>query len=425
MQATISDIMARSILDSRGNPTVEVDVVLSDGVSATAAVPSGASCGCHEACELRDKDPSSFDGKGVTRAVANVNEKIADELFGFPASDQILLDRRLIELDGTPNKKNLGANAILAVSIAVCKAAALSHGIPLYRYIGGACSRILPVPMMNFLNGGRHADNGVDVQEFMIMPVGYKNYSEALEAGCEIFYCLKEILHKKGLSANVGDEGGFAPRLTDNRQGLELLLSATQAAGYQPGTDLFFALDIAASEFCSDGKYRFGGEEITAEKMVETLAGWTKEFPILSIEDGCAEDDWEGWKLLTETLGAEIQLVGDDLFVTNSQRLSRGISEGAANAILIKPNQIGTVSETIDAITLAQRNGYAAIVSHRSGETEDSFIADLAVGMNTGQIKTGSVARSERTAKYNRLLRIEEQLGEAAVYGGRFFTKNG
>lgn len=421
MESTIGDIFARQIIDSRGYPTVEVDVTLSDGAIGRASVPSGASTGSHEAIELRDGDLSSFDGKAVTKAVANVNDKIADELFGMNASDQIAIDRRLIELDGTPNKKNLGANAVLAVSLAVCKAAAASFDLPLYRYLGGVGARVLPVPMMNQLNGGRHADNAVDVQEFMIMPVGFSRFSDALAAGCEIFYCLKEILRKKGLSTGVGDEGGFAPRLENARQGLELLLSATQAAGYQPGSDVYFALDVAASEFCSDGVYRFEGRELRAEQMVETLANWTDEFPILSIEDGLAEDDWPGWRLLTETLGGKIQLVGDDLFVTSAKRLARGFSENAGNAILIKPNQIGTVSETIDAITLAVRNGYAAVVSHRSGETEETFIADLAVGLNVGQIKTGSCSRSERTAKYNQLLRIEEQLGASAVYGGRFF----
>ena len=421
MSAAISDIYARQILDSRGNPTIEVDVALSDGAFARAAVPSGASTGCHEAVELRDQDMAVYDGRGVLKAVANVNEKIAGELIGMSADDQLAVDRRLIELDGTADKKNLGANAILAVSIAVCKAAAVSLDQPLYRYIGGVGARILPVPMMNLLNGGRHADNALDVQEYMVMPVGFRDFPSALAAGCEIFYCLKEILAKRGLSTAVGDEGGFAPKLENNRQGLELLLSATQAAGYQPGTEIFFALDIAASEFYADGVYKFDGGEMSAEKMVETLASWTEAFPILSIEDGLDEDDWPGWKLLTETLGAKTQLVGDDLFVTSAKRLARGIAEGAGNAILIKPNQIGTVSETIDAVTLAQRNGFAAVISHRSGETEDPFIADLAVGLNTGQIKTGSCSRSERTAKYNQLLRIQEELGAGAVYGGRFF----
>lgn len=421
METAISEIAARQILDSRGNPTVEVEVVLSDGVTARAAVPSGASTGSHEAVELRDGDMGIYNGRGVLKAVDNVNEKIADELFGMSAADQFAVDKRLIELDGTSNKRNLGANAILAVSTAVCKAAALSFGLPLYRYIGGVSARVLPVPMMNLLNGGRHADNKVDVQEFMIMPVGFKSYSTALAAGCEIFYCLKDILKNRGLSTGVGDEGGFAPNLENNRQGLELLQSAIEAAGYQPGSEIFIALDIAATEFYHDGVYRFDGQELAADQMVETLAGWAGEFPILSIEDGLAEDDWEGWRLLTETLGTKMQLVGDDLFVTSAKRLTRGIAEGCGNAILIKPNQIGTVSETIDAVTLAVRNGYAAVISHRSGETEDPFIADLAVALNTGQIKTGSVSRAERTVKYNQLLRIEEELGEAAVYGGRFF----
>ena len=421
MSALIQDIFARQILDSRGNPTIEVDVTLDDGVKARAAVPSGASTGRHEAVELRDGDRAVYDGRGVLKAAANVNDRIANELVGMPADNQLAIDRRLIELDGTPDKKNLGANAILAVSIAVCKAAALSFAMPLYRYLGGVGARILPVPMMNLLNGGRHADNALDVQEFMIMPVGFKNFPDALAAGCEIFYCLKEILAKRGLSTAVGDEGGFAPKLENNRQGLELLLSATQAAGYQPGSEIFFALDIAASEFFIDGHYRFDQQDRSADEMVALLAAWTSDFPILSIEDGLAEDDWPGWKLLTETLGEKIQLVGDDLFVTSSPRLLRGIAEGAGNAILIKPNQVGTVSETIDAVTLAVRNGYTAVISHRSGETEDPFIADLAVGLNTGQIKTGSCSRSERTSKYNQLLRIGEELGKNAVYGGRFF----
>lgn len=421
MEPTIHDITARQILDSRGNPTVEVEVTLSDGVTARAAVPSGASTGSHEAVELRDGDMGIYNGRGVLKAVANINEKIADELFGLPAADQFAVDKRLIELDGTSNKRYLGANAILAVSIAVSKAAALSFGLPLYRYLGGVSARVLPVPMMNLLNGGRHADNAVDVQEFMIMPVGFKSFSNALAAGCEIFYCLKEILKNRGLSTGVGDEGGFAPKLENNRQGLELLLSAIEAAGYQPGSEVFIALDIAATEFFENGVYQFDHKELAADQMVETLAQWSAEFPILSIEDALAEDDWNGWRLLTETLGTKIQLVGDDLFVTSAKRLSRGIAERCGNAILIKPNQIGTVSETIDAVTLAVRNGFAAVISHRSGETEDPFIADLAVALNTGQIKTGSVARSERTAKYNQLLRIEEELGEAAVYGGRFF----
>jgi enolase len=423
--STIVDIRGRQILDSRGNPTVEVDVTLSDGTTGTAAVPSGASTGAHEANELRDGDKGKWVGKGVSKAVANVNDKIADELIGMDAMDQIAVDRRMIDLDGTPNKKELGANAILGVSLAVAHAAARYCEMPLYRYLGGSNARVLPAPMMNILNGGQHADNSVDVQEFMVMPLGFDNFSEALRCGVEIFHNLKKVLHDKKLNTSVGDEGGFAPDLAANADAFGIILSAIEKAGYKPGEQVWFALDVASTEFYDTKKkvYTIDGKEIDSAGMVDLLVGWADKYPICSIEDGCAEDDWAGWKLLTEKIGDRCQLVGDDLFVTNVERLQRGIDEGIANSILIKVNQIGTLTETIDAINLAHRNGYSSIASHRSGETEDATIADLAVGLATGQIKTGSASRSDRMAKYNQLLRIEEMLGDGAIYGGPLFKK--
>jgi enolase len=419
----IVDIHGRQILDSRGNPTVEVDVTLDDGTVGTAAVPSGASTGVHEAWELRDGDKKVFLGKGVTQAVANVNEKIADELVGSDALNQIGIDKMLCELDGTPNKKELGANAILGVSLATAHAAAKYCGLPLYRYVGGSNARLLPAPMMNIINGGQHADNSVDVQEFMVMPLGVERFSDAIRCGCEIFHHLKKVLHDKGLSTAVGDEGGFAPDLPNNAAAIDVILTAIEKAGYKPGEQVWIAMDPAASEFYDAAKkvYKIDGKELDSAGMVELLSGWVAKYPICSIEDGCAEDDWEGWKLLTKHLGGKVQVVGDDVFVTNTERLQRGIDEGIANSILIKVNQIGTLTETIDAIRLADRHGYTNVMSHRSGETEDSTIADLAVAMSTGQIKTGSASRSDRMAKYNQLLRIEEQLGDGAQYGGPLF----
>ena len=418
MNSTIIDIKARQILDSRGNPTVEADVTLANGSFGRAAVPSGASTGVHEACELRDGDKSKYLGKGVLKAVANVNEKLADELAGFDALDQAFIDARMIELDGTENKKNLGANAILAVSIAVAKAAADFCELPLYRYLGGVGARMLPAPMMNIINGGAHADNKVDVQEFMIMPLGFETFSDAIRCGCEVFHALKGVLKKKGMSTNVGDEGGFAPDLQSNEAALEAVCEAVQAANYKLGEQVFIAMDAASSEFFKDGKYTIDGKALDSAGMVDLLASWVAKYPIVSIEDGCAEDDWDGWKLLTDKLGKKVQLVGDDLFVTNTKRLQMGIDKGIANSILIKVNQIGTITETIEAIQLAHRNGYTSISSHRSGETEDATIADLAVALGTGQIKTGSASRTDRMAKYNQLIRIEEQLGPAAIYAG-------
>lgn len=425
MSSTIVDITARQILDSRGNPTVEVDIQLADGSFGRAAVPSGASTGVHEAWELRDGDKEKYLGKGVLQAVANVNERLADELCGMDARDQIAIDQRMIELDGTDNKKNLGANAILGVSMATAHAAADYCGLPLYRYLGGTSARLLPAPMMNILNGGQHADNAVDVQEFMIMPLGFESFSEAIRCGCEIFHNLKKVLQGKKLATNVGDEGGFAPDLKSNAEALELIGEAVAKAGYEFGKQVYVALDVAASElYDKESKtYTMDGKKIDAAGMVDLLAGWCAKYPIVSIEDACDEDDWDGWKLLTEKLGGKIQLVGDDLFVTNTKRLKRGIDEGIANSILIKVNQIGTITETIEAIELARRNGYTSVTSHRSGETEDATIADLAVALGTGQIKTGSASRTDRMAKYNQLLRIEEQLGAAAVYGGSLFQR--
>jgi enolase len=425
MSSTIVDIRGRQILDSRGNPTIEVDVTLADGSFGRAAVPSGASTGVHEAWELRDGDKSKYLGKGVTQAVANVNDKIANELCGMDALDQAALDARMIEIDGSENKKNLGANAILGVSMAAARAAADYCGLPLYRYLGGVNARIIPAPMMNIINGGAHADNDVDVQEFMIMPLGFERFSEAIRCGAEVFHHLKKVLLDKKLSTNVGDEGGFAPNLKSNVEALDVIQEAVGKAGYELGRQVYIALDVAASELFdkSTRKYTIDGCQIDAAGMVDLLASWVDKYPIVSLEDACDEDDWEGWKLLTERLGKRIQLVGDDLFVTNTKRLQRGIDEGIANSILIKVNQIGTITETIDAIELARRNGYTSVTSHRSGETEDTTIADLAVALGTGQIKTGSASRTDRVAKYNQLLRIEELLGDAARYGGPLFAK--
>ena len=418
----ISQIHARQIFDSRGNPTIEVDVTTDSGATGRAAVPSGASTGKHEAVELRDDDKSKYLGKGVLKAVDNVNSKIAEELVGFSVYEQGLIDQIMIEMDGTPNKANLGANAILGVSLAAARAAAQDAGMPLYRYVGGVGASTLPVPMMNILNGGSHADNSIDFQEFMIMPVGAPSFSEALRWGTEIFHNLKNVLKKQGFSTNVGDEGGFAPNIKSNEDAIKIVLQAIEVAGYRPGEDVFIAMDAAASEFYEDGVYHFKkstGDKLTSAQMVDYWADWVKKYPIISLEDGMDEDDWSGWKALTERVGQQTQLVGDDLFVTNVSRLQRGIDERIANAILIKVNQIGTLTETIAAVNLGRRNGYKSIMSHRSGETEDSTIADLAVALNTGQIKTGSASRSDRMAKYNQLLRIEEELGEIAYFPGR------
>jgi enolase len=423
MSSTIVDIRARQILDSRGNPTVEVDVETVDGSFGRAAVPSGASTGVHEAWELRDGDKERYLGKGVSQAVDNVNNKLADELCGMDALDQVALDLRMIELDGTENKKNLGANAILGVSLATAHAAADHCGLPLFRYLGGVGARMLPAPMMNVVNGGAHADNGVDIQEFMIMPLGVESFTDAIRCGCEIFHNLKKVLQSKKLGTNVGDEGGFAPDLKSNKEALDLLMEAGEKAGYEMGKQVFIAMDPAATEFFDAQKklYSVDGKSIDAAALVGRFADWVAKYPICSIEDGCAEDDWDGWKLMTETLGDKIQLVGDDLFVTNTKRLQQGIDRGVANSILIKLNQIGTLTETIEAIELARLNGYTSVTSHRSGETEDATIADLAVALGTGQIKTGSASRTDRMAKYNQLLRIEEILGDAALYGGPVF----
>ncbi len=420
---SILNIHAREILDSRGNPTVEVDVVTSNGVLGRAAVPSGASTGVHEAVEMRDEDKDRYLGKGVLNAVQNVNKVINDELHGFEVSDQISIDERMIEIDGTLNKANLGANAMLGVSLAVANAAAQETGQELYRYIGGVHANTLPVPMMNILNGGSHADNSIDFQEFMIMPIGAERFSEGLRMGAEVFHNLKKVLKKQGYSTNVGDEGGFAPNLKSNEEAITLILQAVENAGYRPGEDIAIALDPASSEYFLEEENMYHlkwstGEKLTPAQMVDFWADWAKRYPIVSIEDGMAEDDWKGWKLMTEKLGNNIQLVGDDLFVTNTKRLSKGISEGIANSILIKVNQIGTLTETIQAVNMAKNNNYTSVMSHRSGETEDTTIADLAVALNTGQIKTGSASRSDRIAKYNQLLRIEEMLGATAYYPG-------
>ena len=418
----IINIYAREILDSRGNPTVEVEVYLESGVMGRAAVPSGASTGEREALELRDGDKGRYLGKGVLKAVKHVNEIIAEALIGWEASDQTGIDRKLVELDGTDFKSNLGANALLGVSLAVAKAAAEEAGLPLYQYLGGANAKELPLPMMNIINGGAHADNNVDFQEFMIMPAGATSFAEALRMGAEIFHALKKVLKDKGYNTAVGDEGGFAPNLSSNEEALQVIMQAIMAAGYQAGTDVLLALDVAASEFYSDGKYRLAAEQQSVKTSVELIdfyADLVDRYPIVSIEDGMAENDWEGWKLLTERLGSRIQLVGDDLFVTNTKILREGIQKGIANSILIKVNQIGTLTETLDAIEMAKRAGYTAVVSHRSGETEDTTIADLAVATNAGQIKTGSLSRTDRICKYNQLLRIEDELGEVAEFRGR------
>jgi enolase len=420
MSFVIEDIYGREILDSRGNPTVEVEVLLSGGATGRAGVPSGASTGEREALELRDGDKKRFGGKGVSRAVSHVNGEIAQELTGADARDQALLDRILIELDGTPNKGRLGANAILGVSLAIARAASEASGLPLFRYLGGAGARILPVPMMNVINGGMHADNRLDPQEFMICPTGFANYAEALRAGVEVFHVLKAILKKKGLSTAVGDEGGFAPDIASSREALDLMVQAITSAGHRPGRDVVIALDPAASEFYEGGKYVLSGEKktLSSDKMIEYWRALVADYPIASIEDGLAESDWAGWAAMTRAMGDRILLVGDDVFVTNPEILARGIAEGVANALLVKLNQIGTVSETLEAVRLAQTHGYRTVVSHRSGETSDSSIADLAVAVNSGLIKTGSASRGERLAKYNRLLEIEEELGAVAIFAG-------
>jgi len=418
---TIEDVIAREILDSRGNPTVEVEVLLLGGERGIAAVPSGASTGAHEAVELRDGDKSRYGGKGVLNAVRNVNETLNEAIVGLDATDQVTLDEVMIELDGTPNKAKLGANAILGVSLAIAKAAANAQQQPLYRYIGGVSACTLPVPMMNILNGGKHADNSTDMQEYMILPVGAPTFREALRMGAEVYQSLKKVLHGKKLNTNVGDEGGFAPSLSSNREALEIIVAAIEAAGYKPGVDIFLGMDPASSEFYDNGKYVLAreGRTLTSSEMIDLYEQWIGEYPIISLEDGLAEDDWDGWKLLRQRLGNRIQIMGDDLFVTNTTRLKRGIQEQAANSILIKLNQIGTLTETLAAIEMAKRASFSAVVSHRSGETEDTTIADLVVATNAGQIKTGSPARSERVAKYNRLLIIEDELGEeTAHYAG-------
>jgi enolase len=425
LMSMIANIHGRQILDSRGNPTVEVEVQLADGSFGRASVPSGASTGAHEAWELRDGDEKCYLGKGVTKAVHNINTTISDALMGWDALDQIGIDQRMIELDGTNNKSNLGANAILGVSLAVAKAGAHCTQQPLYRYLGGCCANILPAPMMNIINGGQHADNAVDVQEFMVFPLGFQSFSEALRAGVETFHALKKVLKGKKLNTAVGDEGGFAPDFKSNVEALDCIMEAIEKAGYKPGVQMFLALDCAATEFYDEKtkKYTVDNKQFDSTGIVDFWADWVKNYPIVSIEDGCSEDDWEGWKTLTEKLGAKVQLVGDDLFVTNTERLARGIKDGIANSILIKVNQIGSLTETISAIQMAKRANYTSISSHRSGETEDATIADLAVALSTGQIKTGSASRTDRIAKYNQLLRIEEELGAGALYGGPMFPK--
>jgi enolase len=422
----IEDIFARQILDSRGNPTIEVDVITSDGFTGRAAVPSGASTGIHEAVELRDGDEEVYLGKGVSKAVDHVNEMIAEELIGLDVYDQAMIDEIMLELDGTANKSKLGANAILGVSLATARAAAASCGMPLYRYVGGLNANLLPIPMMNILNGGAHADNSIDFQEFMVMPVGAASFSEALRMGTEVFHHLKAVLKKKGLSTNVGDEGGFAPNIGSNEEAIEIVIQAIEAAGYKPGEDIYIAMDAAATEFYDEktGLYTFkksSGKKLTSAEMVGYWADWAAKYPIISIEDGLAEDDWDGWAAHTASIGNKVQLVGDDLFVTNVKRLKRGIEGGVANSILVKVNQIGTLSETMDTVQTAQVASYTSVMSHRSGETEDTTIADLAVALRTGQIKTGSASRSDRIAKYNQLLRIEEELGDSAQFLGKAF----
>jgi enolase len=423
--STIIDIHAREILDSRGNPTVEVDVILEDGTMGRAAVPSGASTGAHEAVERRDGDKARYMGKGVLEAVMAVNGEIAENLVGEDVTEQVAIDRMMIELDGTPNKGRLGANAILGVSLAVAKAAADFTTQPLYRYVGGTSARVLPVPMMNIINGGEHADNPIDIQEFMIMPVSAGNIRDAVRMGSEVFHTLKKELSSKGLSTGLGDEGGFAPDIASAREAMDLILKSIEKAGYKPGEDIYLALDCASTEYFKGGKYEMKGEglSLTSAENVDYLAKLVADYPIISIEDGMAEDDWEGWKLLTETLGAKVQLVGDDLFVTNPARLAEGIKKGIANSMLVKVNQIGSLTETLQAVEMAHRARYTNVMSHRSGETEDATIADLAVATNCGQIKTGSLARSDRLAKYNQLIRIEEMLGETAEYAGRSILK--
>ncbi len=425
----ISDIHARQILDSRGNPTVEVDVITDNGVRGRAAVPSGASTGIHEAVELRDGDKAVYVGKGVLKAVSNVNDIIAEQLIGYPVNDQASIDKKLIDLDGTDNKGKLGANAMLAVSMAVAKAAAEESNLPLYRYLGGVNATVLPIPLMNILNGGVHADNKIDFQEFMIVPVGANSFSEGLRWGVEVFHQLKSVLKKAGFSTNVGDEGGFAPDIQSNEEAIEIVLKAIEEAGYKVGEQIAIALDAASSEMFKEGQYKFyksSGKAISSDEMVAYWTEWVNKYPIVSIEDGMAEEDWDGWKKLTEAIGHKCQLVGDDLFVTNTKILQRGIDNDIANSILIKVNQIGTVTETINAVQLAQMNGYTTIMSHRSGETEDTTIADLAVALNCGQIKTGSASRTDRLAKYNQLIRIEEELAENAIYpnGKKVYTKS-
>jgi enolase len=424
--SAIIDIHARQILDSRGNPTIEVDVYTETGVIGRAAIPSGASTGIHEAVELRDNNKDEYLGKGVLKAVHNVNTVIKEEIVGFQVTDQGEIDQKMIEIDGTPNKGRLGANAILGVSLAAAKAGANETGQYLYRYVGGVNANTLPIPMMNILNGGSHADNSIDFQEFMIMPVGAENFSHALRMGAEVFHTLKGVLKKKGYSTNVGDEGGFAPNLGSNEEAIQVVLEAIEKAGYKPGEDIYIALDPAASEyFLTDEKVyhlkKSSGEKLTPSQMVDYWAEWVKKYPVISIEDGMAEDDWDGWKRMTDTMGSKIQLVGDDLFVTNTKRLKEGIDKGVANSILVKVNQIGTLTETINAVNMAYTNAYTAVISHRSGETEDVTIADLAVALNTGMIKTGSASRTDRIAKYNQLLRIEEKLGNSAYYPGKNF----
>ena len=424
---TITDVLAREILDSRGNPTLEVEVFLEGGFGGRAAVPSGASTGKHEAVELRDGDKKRFLGKGVLDAVKNVEEVIAPEILGLDAVEQVYIDRFMIDLDGTDNKSNLGGNAILGVSLAVAKAAASASGLPLYSYIGGVSARTLPVPMANVINGGSHADNNVDIQEFMIMPLGAPSFREGLRMICEVFHSLKEILNKKGLSTSVGDEGGFAPDLKNNEEAIIVILQGIEKAGYKPGEDIFITLDPASTEFYQEDKnvYSLEGEgrKLSSEEMVDYYASLVDKYPLVSIEDGLAEDDWEGWKIFTDKLGDKVQLVGDDLFTTNTKRLKMGIDKGVANSILIKVNQIGTLTETLEAIDMAHRAGYTSVISHRSGETEDTTIADIAVATNAGQIKTGSLSRTDRLAKYNQLLRIEEELGDVAEYRGKDFVK--
>ncbi|HWI52320.1 MAG TPA: phosphopyruvate hydratase [Symbiobacteriaceae bacterium] len=424
---TILKVHGREILDSRGNPTVEVEVELASGIKGRAAVPSGASTGAHEAVELRDGDKSRFLGRGVQKAVHNVNDMIASEIIGSDALDQVSIDRAMIELDGTPNKSRLGANAILGTSLAVAKAAAAALDIPLYRYIGGVNARVLPVPMMNIINGGAHADNNVDMQEFMIFPAGAASFAESLRMGAEVFHNLKAVLKSKGYNTAVGDEGGFAPDLRSNEEAITVILEAIQKAGYAPGKDVFLCMDVASTEFYKDGKYVLegeGGKTFTTSQLIDLWDSWTKQYPIVSIEDGVAEDDWDGWAELTARIGNRIQLVGDDFFVTNTKRLAQGIEKGCANSILVKVNQIGSLTETIEAVSMAHQAGYTSVMSHRSGETEDVTIADLAVALNCGQIKTGAPSRTDRVAKYNQLLRIEEELGEAAIFRGVGVLRN-